>query len=143
MEAGDIMVNQEPGSPQAEAAEAALLEATFSQLMRRVGGLVDRSRTLVGRTRSQLDEALRGAFFNGEESVSESESESTDPASPGPFDPAHDSGFLQGVGLEEVLDSFYDFGRSVVEEFGAVVATRVIPKDLQGPEEGRPQGTCP
>ena len=145
MEAGDIVVNQEPGSPQAEAAEAALIEASFGQLMRRVGGLVDRSRALVGRTRSRLDEALRGAFFNagesGSESESESESESADPASAGPFNPAHDSGFMQGVGLEEVLDSFYDFGRSVVEEFGAVVATKVLPEDFhQGPGEGRTQG---
>ena len=143
MEAGDIMVNQEPGSQQAEAAEVALIEASFSQLMRRVGGLVERSRTLVGRSRSRLDDALRGAFFNRDESESDggSEGEIADPASPGPFDPAHDSGFLQGVGLDEVLDSFYDFGRSVVEEFGAVVATKVLPKDFQGPEGGRTQGT--
>ncbi|XP_059914409.1 clusterin-like protein 1 [Gadus macrocephalus] len=144
VEAGDIMVNQEPGSRQAEAAEAAeaaLIEASFSQLMRRVGGLVERSRTLVGRSRSRLDDALRGAFFNRDESESDggSEGEIADPASPGPFDPAHDSGFLQGVGLDEVLDSFYDFGRSVVEEFGAVVATKVLPKDFQGPEGGRTQ----
>ena len=143
VEAGDIMVNQEPGSQQAEAAEVALIEASFSQLMRRVGGLVERSRTLVGRSRSRLDDALRGAFFNSDESESDggSEGEIADPASPGPFDPAHDSGFLQGVGLDEVLDSFYDFGRSVVEEFGAVVATKVLPKDFQGPEGGRTQGT--
>uniref|UniRef100_A0A8C4Z593 Clusterin n=1 Tax=Gadus morhua TaxID=8049 RepID=A0A8C4Z593_GADMO len=143
VEAGDIMVNQEPGSQQAEAAEVALIEASFSQLMRRVGGLVERSRTLVGRSRSRLDDALRGAFFNRDESESDggSEGEIADPASPGPFDPAHDSGFLQGVGLDEVLDSFYDFGRSVVEEFGAVVATKVLPKDFQGPEGGRTQGT--
>uniref|UniRef100_H3DMS8 Clusterin n=1 Tax=Tetraodon nigroviridis TaxID=99883 RepID=H3DMS8_TETNG len=38
-----------------------------------------------------------------------------------PYSPDRDSGFLQGVGLEEVLGSFYDFGKSVLDEFGAVV----------------------
>ncbi|CAL8279738.1 unnamed protein product [Lota lota] len=139
VEAGDIMVNQDPGS-QADADEVALIEASFSQLMRRVGGLVERSRTLVDRTRSRLDEALRGAFFNGAPERDGDESKSTAPSTLGPFDPARDSGFLQGVGLEEVLGSFYDFARSVVEEFGAVVTTRMFPKNLdEAPEEGRTQ----
>lgn len=38
-----------------------------------------------------------------------------------PYSPGRDSIFLQGVGLEEVLGSFYDFGKSVLDEFGAVV----------------------
>ncbi|KAJ3595589.1 hypothetical protein NHX12_004892 [Muraenolepis orangiensis] len=70
-EAGDVTVNQDLGS-QTDTEAVARIEASFSQLVRRVGGLVERSGAL-------------------------------------------------GVGLAEVLDSFLDFGRSVMEEFGAVV----------------------
>jgi len=124
-EPGDIVVNRDPVG-QTDTEEVARIEASFGQLMRRVGGLVERSRALVERTRGRLDGARRGAFFGDGD-----EREETESATLGPLDPARDSGFLQGVGLEEVLDSFYDFGRSVVQEFGAVVAAKVLPEDFQ------------
>ncbi|KAG7274957.1 hypothetical protein CRUP_033629 [Coryphaenoides rupestris] len=90
--------------PQTDAEEVARIEASFGQLMRRVGPWW--SGPGAGWTGP-----LRGAFLGDER-------EETASATPGPLDPARVSGFLQGVGLEEVLDSFYDFGRSVAEEFG-------------------------
>ncbi|CAL8344268.1 unnamed protein product [Merluccius merluccius] len=130
VEAGLIMVNQDPSS-QTDAEKVARIEASFGQLTARVGALVERSRALAERTRSRLDGALRRAFSIGAPERDGDEGESDAPPSTlGPFDPARDSGFLQGVGLEEVMDSFFDFGRSVVEEFGAVVATKAFAEDF-------------
>ncbi|KAM3842263.1 clusterin-like protein 1 [Diretmus argenteus] len=110
MDTGDIIVNQ---SPEADM-EVVRMEDTFNRLMSKVGALVDRSILLVSKMRSRLDNVLQRAFLDKTDSLEEQ------PTSD-PFYPARDSGFLQGVGLEEVMDSFFDFGKSVVEEFGAVV----------------------
>lgn len=59
---------------------------------------------------------------------------------PDSYYPARDSGFLQGVGLEEVMDSFLDFGKSVVEEFEAVV-TQVFDGLHEAVEEETKKGT--
>ncbi|KAM3604851.1 uncharacterized protein V6R79_017120 [Siganus canaliculatus] len=108
---GDILVNQGPDSVDTEVIR---IEDSFNRLMGKVGTLVGRSVTLVSRMRSRLDKALQMAFLNNSDILAEE-------ATNDPYDPSRDSGFLQGVGLEEVMDSFFDFGKSVVEEFGAVV----------------------
>ncbi|XP_029971915.1 clusterin-like protein 1 [Salarias fasciatus] len=118
-ESGDILVNQGLDSTDLDVDR---IEDSFNRLLRRVSWLVERSAGLVSRMSSRLDRALQTAFLN----------QTRAPAAPptlDPLDPARDSGFMQGVGLEEVLESFFDFGKSVVEEFGAVV-TRVF-DDLQ------------
>lgn len=56
-----------------------------------------------------------------------------------PYSPGRDSGFLQGVGLEEVLGSFYDFGKSVLDEFGAVV-TQVFDGISEAVQEEKKNG---
>lgn len=130
MEPGDIMVNQGPENPDVEVVR---IEDSFNRLMTNVGTLVNRSMVLVSRISSKLDKVLQRAFLNmTEDKMVET---TTDP-----FYPARDSGFLQGVGLEEVLDSFFDFGKSVAEEFGAAV-TRVF-DDLHDAvvEEGKRKG---
>ncbi|XP_077378897.1 clusterin-like protein 1 [Festucalex cinctus] len=109
VEADDILVNQDPDSPDAEVVR---IQDAFTRLTRKVGTLVNSSAALASRMRDGLDRAVRRALLSGPPLPS---------ATVAPDDPARDSGFLQGVGLEEVLDSFFDFGRSVVEEFGAVV----------------------
>ncbi|XP_078143572.1 clusterin-like protein 1 [Centroberyx gerrardi] len=111
MEVDEILVNQSPDNPDMEVIR---IEDSFNRLMSKVGTLVNRSIVLVSKMRSRLDKVLQRAFLNKTDELAE---ESTSD----PFNPARDSGFLQGVGLEEVLDSFFDFGKSVVEEFGAVV----------------------
>lgn len=110
MEAGDILVNQDNNTD----TEIVQMEDSFNRLVNKVGMLVNRSVTLVSKLSSRLDKALQRAFLNNTDILME---ETTSD----PYDPARDSGFLQGVGLEEVLESFFDFAKSVVDEFGAVV----------------------
>uniref|UniRef100_UPI0037E7E80E clusterin-like protein 1 n=1 Tax=Semicossyphus pulcher TaxID=241346 RepID=UPI0037E7E80E len=112
MDAGDILVNQGPDSTDNEVVH---IQESFGRLIDKVGVLVNRSVSLVSRMSSRLDKVLQIAFLNNTDLLKE------DDATSDPYNPARDSGFLQGVGLEEVLDSFFDFGKSVVEEFGAVV----------------------
>ncbi|XP_005742549.1 clusterin-like protein 1 isoform X1 [Pundamilia nyererei] len=110
LEAGDILVNQDNNTD----TEIVQMEDSFNRLVNKVGMLVNRSVTLVSKLSSRLDKALQRAFLNNTDILME---ETTSD----PYDPARDSGFLQGVGLEEVLESFFDFAKSVVDEFGAVV----------------------
>ncbi|RVE62057.1 hypothetical protein OJAV_G00176820 [Oryzias javanicus] len=106
-ESGDILVNQEPEDSDADS-DVVQMEDSFNRVMRRAGALVNRSISLVSRMGVRLDAALQRALL-------------ADAPAADPLDPGRDSGFLEGVGVEEVLESFFDFGRSVVEEFGAVV----------------------
>uniref|UniRef100_A0A3Q0R6I5 Clusterin n=1 Tax=Amphilophus citrinellus TaxID=61819 RepID=A0A3Q0R6I5_AMPCI len=114
LEAGDILVNQDNNTD----SEVTQIEDSFNRLINKVGTLVNRSVTLVSKLSNRLDKALQRAFLNDTGVLTEATTSD-------PYDPAQDSGFLQGVGLEEVLESFFDFGKSVVEEFGAVV-TQVL-----------------
>ncbi|KAK2822600.1 hypothetical protein Q5P01_022665 [Channa striata] len=111
MDAEDILVNQDSEDTDTEVVR---INDSFNRLISKVGRLVDSSSTLVSRMRSRLDKALQKAFLKDADVLMEATTSD-------PYYPGRDSGFLQGVGLEEVLDSFLDFGKSVVEEFGAVV----------------------
>lgn len=126
VEAGDILVNQDPDGSDAEVVQ---IEDSFQRVMSRVGALVNRSISLASRMSGGLDAALQRAFLDAPADESTSD----------PFAPGRDSGFLQGVGVEEVLESFFDFGRSVVEEFGAVV-TQVFDDLHQAVEEENQKG---
>ncbi|XP_042354210.1 clusterin-like protein 1 [Plectropomus leopardus] len=123
MDAGDILVNQGPDTD----AQVDRIEDSFNRLASKVGLLVNRSVSLVSRMSDRLDKVLQRAFLNDTDLL-------TEDADPDPYNPSRDSGFLQGVGLEEVLDSFFDFGKSVVEEFGAVV-TQVFDDIQEAVEE--------
>ncbi|XP_029309209.1 clusterin-like protein 1 [Cottoperca gobio] len=111
LDAGDILVNQGPDDSDTEVDR---LEDSFNRLTSKVGMLVNRSVALVSRMSSRLDKVLQRAFLNYTHTL-------TEETTADPYNPGRDSGFLQGVGLEDVLESFFDFGKSVVEEFGAVV----------------------
>ncbi|KAM9789600.1 clusterin-like protein 1 [Neosynchiropus ocellatus] len=103
----------QPGPDDSDSAVVRIKDS-FSHLVSRVGSVVNRSETLVSRMKDKMDKVLQQAFLNNTDLLA-------DEATSDPYNPARDSGFLQGVGLDEVLDSFFDFGKSVVEEFGAVV----------------------
>ncbi|XP_061588548.1 clusterin-like protein 1 isoform X2 [Cololabis saira] len=124
-EKGDILVNQDPDD--SEDKDVVQIEDSFNRVMSKVGTVVNCSVTLVSRISSRLDKVLQRAFLNNTDVL-------TEDAVLEPFYPGRDSGFLQGVGLEEVLESFFDFGKSVVEEFGAVV-TQVFDDLQQAVEE--------
>ncbi|XP_023259412.1 clusterin-like protein 1 isoform X1 [Seriola lalandi dorsalis] len=129
MDTGDILVNQAPENTDAEVVG---IEDSFNRLISKVGSVVNRSVALVSRMSSRLDKVLQRAFLNDTNVLME---ESTSD----PYYPGRDSGFLQGMGLEDVLDSFFDFGKSVVEEFGAVV-TQVFDDLHAAVEEEKKRG---
>lgn len=112
--------------------EVSRIEDSFNHLMSKVGKLVNNSISLVSRMSSRLDEALHRAFLNDTDTLVEE-------ATSDPYYPSRDSGYLQGVGLEEVLESFLDFSKSVVEEFGAVV-TQVFDDLHKAVEEEQKKG---
>lgn len=134
VDSGDILVNQ---GPDATDTEVARVEDSFNRMMSKVGSLVNRSVALVSRMSSRLDKVLQTAFLNGTDALTEEEEEVE--ATSDPYDPSRDSAFLRGMGLEEVLDSFFDFGKSVVEEFGAVV-TQVFDELQEAVEEQKRKG---
>lgn len=131
MKAGEVLVNQEPDDSETDVIR---IEDSFNRVMSRAGSVVNRSIALASRMSSKLDQVLQRAFLNATESLTE---ESTSD----PFSPSQDSGFLRGVGLEEVLESFFDFGKSVVEEFGAVV-TQVFDDLHQAVEKEKKKGSA-
>lgn len=126
---GDILVNQGPDNTDTEVVH---MEESFNHLISKVGALVNHSFDVVSRMRTKLDKVFQKAFLDDLDGVPE---ETTDD----PFSPSRDSGFLQGVGLEEVLDSFFDFGKSVLDEFGAVV-TQVFDDISQTVQEEKKRG---
>lgn len=126
---GDILVNQDPGNTDTEVVR---IEDSFKRLIHKVSALVDRSVTLVSRMSSKLDRVLQKAFLNDTDTL-------TEETTSDPYSPSQDSGFLQGVGLEEVLDSFFDFGKSVLDEFGAVV-TQVFDDVSEAVQEEKKRG---
>lgn len=130
MDAGDILVNQGADNTDTEIIR---IKDTFDRLASKVGTLVNRSVALVSGMRRRLDKVLQRAFLNNTDILME---ETTSD----PYNPSRDSGFLQGVGLEEVLDSFFDFGKSVVEEFGAVV-TQAFDELHEAVEEEKKKGS--
>ncbi|XP_068196477.1 clusterin-like protein 1 [Antennarius striatus] len=107
----DILVNQDPVDAEDEFLR---IENSFNRLRSKVGSLVDCSVALIFRMRTKLNKVLQRAFLNDTNIP-------TEEATTDPYSPSRDSGFLQGIGLEEALESFFDFGKSVVDEFGAVV----------------------
>ncbi|KAM7379542.1 hypothetical protein PAMP_005088 [Pampus punctatissimus] len=129
METGDILVNQDSENTDTEVVR---IKDSFNRLISKVGSLVNRSIALVSRMSNRLDKVLQGAFLNNTDILME---ETTSD----PYYPARDSGFLQGVGLEEVMESFFDFGKSVVDEFGAVV-TQVFDELHEAVEEEKKKG---
>ncbi|XP_072543019.1 clusterin-like protein 1 [Salminus brasiliensis] len=108
----ELEVNQSEQSPDLDVVR---IEESFSTLLTKVGSLVNRSMVLVSRFHRQLDLALRKAF------VPELQEDEDGVALLPTAADELDSAYLQGVGLDEVLESFFDFGRSLTEEFGAVI----------------------
>lgn len=108
---GDILVNQEVNNTDTQVVR---IEESFNRLANKVSTLVARSDMQASKMGAKLGKVFQKAFLSNPDAPAE---DTTDDA----YSPSRDSGFLQGVGLEQVLDSFYDFGKSVLDEFGAVV----------------------
>lgn len=110
-DSGDILVNQDINNTDTQVVG---IEESFNRLVSKVNSLVGRCDVAVSRMGTKLGKVFQNAFLNDLGAPME---ETTDDR----YSPDQDSGFLQGVGLEEVLGSFYDFGKNMLDEFGAVV----------------------
>lgn len=121
------MLNQSAGNPDLEVVR---IEDSFNSLLTKVGTLVNRSVVLVSHFHHELDQALRTAFSPEVDREREVMLKTSDEDL--------DSDFLEGVGLDDVLESFFDFGRTVMEEFGVVI-TQVF-SDLHVEEKKANEG---
>lgn len=130
---GDIPVTRSTDTTDTELVH---IEESFHRWMDQVSSVVNRSVALVSMMSGRLDDVLQKAFLNYSDVLTAPEESTSDP-----YYPARDSGFLQGVGLDEVLSSFFDFGKSVVEEFGAVV-TQVFDVTQEATREAKNRGKC-
>ncbi|XP_024921994.1 clusterin-like protein 1 [Cynoglossus semilaevis] len=128
---GDIPVTRSTDTTDTELVH---IEESFHRWMDQVSLVVNRSVALVSMMSGRLDDVLQKAFLNYSDVLTAPEESTSDP-----YYPARDSGFLQGVGLDEVLSSFFDFGKSVVEEFGAVV-TQVFDVTQEATREAKNRG---
>ncbi|KTF74507.1 hypothetical protein cypCar_00032228 [Cyprinus carpio] len=128
----DIVLNQSAENPDLEVVR---IEDSFSNLVTKVGSLVSRSVVLVSHFHHELDQALRRAFSPELQEDKESELVLK------PANKALDTAFQEGVGLEDVLESVFDFGRSVLEEFGAVVTQAF--SDIHDTMEKTEEKECP
>nr|XP_046176767.1 clusterin-like protein 1 [Oncorhynchus gorbuscha]XP_046176768.1 clusterin-like protein 1 [Oncorhynchus gorbuscha] len=110
---GDMLVNQSADKPDREVVR---IEDSFNSLIAKVGSLFERSVVLVDKMQGKLDQNLQKAFDPQSRGQARGQQPTQDPLFLG-----MDLGFIHRVGLEEVLDSFFNFGKSVVEDFGDVV----------------------
>ncbi|KAJ8385853.1 hypothetical protein AAFF_G00182090 [Aldrovandia affinis] len=125
----DLISNQNSENPDAELMQ---MEDSFGQLQLRVSALYNKSVALVTAMHREFDSAFCAAFAN-----------SLMPKPTPPVPDALDVNFLEGIGLEDVLDSFFDFGKSMLEEFSSVI-TEVFDQ-IQDAVEEEPemQKECP
>ncbi|XP_029110785.1 clusterin-like protein 1 [Scleropages formosus] len=104
-----------------------LVEDSFSRLRNKVLSLYDKGVALVSRMHQEFDQAFQAAF------ISEPK--------PKPLSvdwEVRETGFFQGIRLDDVLDSFFDFGRSVIEEFSSVITEAFDdPQEPSDMESGR------
>lgn len=86
--------------------ELVQVDASFRQLKSRVGVLYNTSVELVNRMHQEFGHTFHVAF-------------TTDlkPRLLTPTEETPSLGFLRGMGLEHILDSVYDFGKTMLEEF--------------------------
>lgn len=86
-------------------------DASFSQLLSNISLLHNQSVHLVKKMQEMLGHSFLAAF--------------TTEIQPGPLSAMQSgssAGFFRTVGLDHILDSVYDFGRNVLEEFSSTVA---------------------
>ncbi|KAL4635253.1 clusterin-like protein 1 [Arapaima gigas] len=109
-------------------ADLVLVEDSFSRLRNKVLSLYDQGVALVSRMHREFDQAFQAAF-------------TSDPK-PKPQSPdweVRETGFFQGIRLDDVLDSFFDFGKSVIEEFSSVITEAFDDVQEAAEEETEPK----
>lgn len=86
------------------------VEDSFTNLQNKVYDLYDKAAMLVSSMNKELDTAFQATFTADSTSRLLSPDQSV-------LEP----GFFQGIRLDDVLESLFDFGRSVMEEFSSVI----------------------
>lgn len=86
------------------------VEDSFTSLQNKVHDLYDKAAMLVSNMSKEFDTAFQTAFAANSSSRLLS-----------PDQAVLEPGFFQGVRLDDVLESFFDFGKSVIEEFSSVI----------------------
>ncbi|XP_039610108.1 clusterin-like protein 1 [Polypterus senegalus] len=108
----DILVNQneERGNN-----ELAHMEDSFKEMVSEVSTLFDRSVSLFYKLHEEFDQSFQAAFISGlnVEGAQKKQIPLND------VDSAQ--GFLEGLTLNNVMESFFDFGKAIFEEFSSVV----------------------
>lgn len=97
-------------------------DASFSQLLSNISLLHNQSVTLVKKMQQVFGHSFLAAF--------------TAEVQPGPLSAMQggsSAGFFRTVGLDHIVDSVYDFGRNVLEEFSSTVVD--VFEEVQEAEE--------
>uniref|UniRef100_A0A3B3SID6 Clusterin n=1 Tax=Paramormyrops kingsleyae TaxID=1676925 RepID=A0A3B3SID6_9TELE len=105
------------------------VEDSFTSLQNKVYDLYDKAVMLVSSMSKELDTAFQATFAANSTSRLLSPDQSV-------LEP----GFFQGIRLDDVLESLFDFGRSVIEEFSSVI-TDVFDQTPQDSERVSEQQT--
>nr|XP_023649172.1 clusterin-like protein 1 [Paramormyrops kingsleyae] len=121
----------EPGQQSSESPDGDLqwVEDSFTSLQNKVYDLYDKAVMLVSSMSKELDTAFQATFAANSTSRLLSPDQSV-------LEP----GFFQGIRLDDVLESLFDFGRSVIEEFSSVI-TDVFDQTPQDSERVSEQQT--
>uniref|UniRef100_A0A8C4S1K6 Clusterin n=1 Tax=Erpetoichthys calabaricus TaxID=27687 RepID=A0A8C4S1K6_ERPCA len=108
----DILVNQNEESGDNVLAH---MEDSFKEMVSEVSMLFDRSVSLFYKLHEEFDQSFQAAFISGlnvegaqNKKIPLNDVDST-------------QGFLEGLTLENVMESFFDFGKAIFEEFSSVV----------------------
>ncbi|XP_041097897.1 clusterin-like protein 1 [Polyodon spathula] len=106
----DLVVNQDPESVDAKVVQ---IENSFNKMISEVNTLFDQSMELFYKMHEEFDQSFQAAF----ELHTEGSSLRAHPHS------SHNSSpeFFEGLGLNYVLESFFDFGRRIFDEFSSVI----------------------
>lgn len=103
------------------------VDASFSQLLPNISLLYNQSVTLVKKMQQVLGHSFLAAF--------------TAELQPSPLSAMQggsSAGFFRTVGLDHIVDSVYDFGRNVLEEFSSTISD--VFEEIQEAEEYLQQG---
>ncbi|XP_036375415.1 clusterin-like protein 1 [Megalops cyprinoides] len=106
----DLLMSQSPDSPDRQVQQ---VEDSFNELLHKVNDVYTKSVVLVVKMQQEFDQAFREIF------APETKADGGRPRPSSAEDT--DSSFFQGIGLDDVLDSFFDFGKTVFQEFSSVV----------------------
>ncbi|XP_058871109.1 clusterin-like protein 1 isoform X1 [Acipenser ruthenus] len=124
----DLVVNQDPESVDVKVVQ---IEDYFNKMISEVSNLFNQSMELFHKMHEEFDQSFQAAFTSELHTAGlnlRAHSHSNHNSSPG---------FLESLGLGDVLESFVDFGRRIFEEFSSVITEefRGLQESMSGMSE--------